>query len=410
MLVILIALAASGLYHLPATLGQDGPATGILALGEVLPQECPLFAWFRNEPGFFLTLIPTKVDFVMLLTLEESRRLVRLYFPRTRHELQTDYGFLAFVDTDLLPLTSERIGDLKAAVGEGGLSAFASLGGGVFTFNYGMWASSSLADVFPHDFLQTSSGQLAPSFRVEVNRRDDLPPVLTMLIPVGIESVAGKTWGEIYPRTGSTTWGWIKPFGSPELHPFLVSMPSGAGDAKTWAIADDLDAPWWSSVYEPSTNEYAQDVFLNIVHHSLGHRLPGDIITTHAVRIRFTSYDSWRAAALGTFEFLEKFGAQTSHLFADLSELDGAVVDARGEYARQEYQTAAVLMDHVIERTIELDGRAIESKNRTLLWVYATEWLAITGTLLTAGVVLHSLMVRRSLYRVSGGTRFGTPP
>jgi hypothetical protein len=144
---------------------------GVLATGEVLPQECPLLSWLRNEPGFFLTLIPTKADFVMLLTLDESRRLIRLYFPRTREELERGYGFLAFVDTDLSPFTSQQVARLRSAVEESGLSAFVALGGGIFTFNYGMWASSSLADLVPHDFLETSSGQFGAPFRVEVNRR-----------------------------------------------------------------------------------------------------------------------------------------------------------------------------------------------------------------------------------------------
>jgi hypothetical protein len=146
----------------------------------------------------------------------------------------------------------------------------------------------------------------------------------------------GKTWGEIYPREGSTTWATINPLGTDASHPFLVSLDFGPGGGLTWAIADDLDHPWWSSVYEPSTNDYAQDAFLNIVHHSLGHQLPGDIVVVHASRIRFSNFDSWRNAALGTFDFLEKLGAPTEELFADLEALDQELSGATAEYARQE--------------------------------------------------------------------------
>jgi hypothetical protein len=380
-------------------------SVGVLATGEVFPQECPLLSWFKNEPGFSLTLIPTKADFVVLLTLEESRRLIRVYFPRTQENLERDFGFLAFVDTDLVPFSTEQVGGLRKSVEEDGLAAFVSLGGGIFTFNYGMWASSSLADIFPHDFLRTSSGQLAPSFRVKVNREVGLAPILTMLIPVGIESVVGKTWGEIYPREGSTTWATINPIGTDASHPFLVSM--GFGSGTTWAIADDLDHPWWSSVYEPSTNDYAQDVFLNILHHSLGHRLPDDIVVAHAARIRFTNFDSWRNAALGTFDFLERLGAPTRDLFSDLEELDRELAVATSEYARQEYQAAAEILDSIISRTLELDREAIETKDRFLFWIYVTEWLVVTGTLILTGLALHGLMVRRMLYRATGETRFG---
>ena len=403
------AIAAAFFASLSPLAGLPGGAqeVGILATGEVFPQECPLPSWFRDEPGFYLTLIPTKADFVTALTLEEARRFIRLYFPRTSDQLEERYGFLAFIDADLAPFTGLQVESLRHSVEEAGASAFVSLGGGVFTFNYGMWASSSLSGIFPHDFLQTSSGQLAPSFTVEVNRGGSLPPVLKMLIPVGIERVVGKTWGEIYPKDGATTWASIRPAGSGQRHPFMVSMPFGTGGGTTWAIADDLDHPWWSSVYEPSTNEYSQDVFLNLVYHSLGHLLPDDIIAIHAVRMRFTGYGSWRSVALGTLDFLESFGAPTSALFEALASLDEELAAARDEYARQEYGVAAARMDSVIERTLELDRDAIESKDRALFWVYTTEWLAVTGTFLAAGAVLHSLMVGRRLYRSAGETSFG---
>jgi hypothetical protein len=64
-------------------------------------------------------------------------------------------------------------------------------------------------------------------------------------------------------------------------------------------------------------------------------------------------------------------------------------------------------LDSLISRTLELDRKAIETKDRVLYWIYATEWFVVTGTLLLAGMTLHGLMVRRRLYRVAGETRFG---
>ena len=65
------------------------------------------------------------------------------------------------------------------------------------------------------------------------------------------------------------------------------------------------------------------------------------------------------------------------------------------------------MMDSLIERTRELDYEAIQAKGRVLFWIYATEWLTVTGTFLLAGVTLHALMIRRRLYKTPGGTRFG---
>jgi len=379
---------------------------GILATGEVLPGECPLENWLKNEPGFDITLIPTKADFLVLLSLQDARRLVRVYFPRTQNELVENYRFLAFIDTDLSPYTSSQMNQMKSAIADDGLSAFVSLGGGIFTFNYGMWASSELATAFPHDFLVPSSGQLAPAFRIEVNRKPDLPRVLKMFIPVGIESVIGKTWGRVRPPVGSTTWAWIRPIGSSERSPFMASMPLGTNGATTWAIADDLDHPWWSSVYEPSNNEYAQDVFLNVIHFSLGHMLPADIMIVHAIRIRFVCYESWKGITISTIDFLERFGVPTASLLANLGSLDAEFDNARRDYAKQEYDKARAIMDSLLLHTQELDQRAIQMRRRFLFWIHATEWLATTATFLLAAIALHFLMVRRGRYHMPGTTRF----
>jgi hypothetical protein len=54
----------------------------------------------------------------------------------------------------------------------------------------------------------------------------------------------------------------------------------------------------------------------------------------------------------------------------------------------------------------EIEGRAVDLKDRALLWVYLIEWLAVTGTCLAAGFVLWTLMVRRRLYKEIAVTKF----
>jgi hypothetical protein len=52
-----------------------------------------------------------------------------------------------------------------------------------------------------------------------------------------------------------------------------------------------------------------------------------------------------------------------------------------------------------------LSDDAVKLKSRALRWVYLTEWLVTTGTLLASGYVAYSLLVRRRLYREIGTTR-----
>jgi len=387
---------------------------GVLATGQVLPHECPLRNWLKDEPGFHLILVPTKGDF-KLLNREDQKRMVRQYFPRARDQLIRDYSFMVFVDADIFPYTGRQLEDMKYAIGEAGLSALATLGGAVVgTANfygcmYGEWASSVLADVFPHDFTKPNSGQL-PLFKIEVDRRADLASVLKMFIPFGIESIIGKSWGVVYPKDGSTVWAWTTPIQVIAVHgrsPFLVSMPYGRKGALTWVTADDLDGPWWSSVYEPSTNEYAQDIFLNILHYSLGHDLPDDILAVHDVRIKLGCYQGWRASAIGMLEFLERFGGPSRDLLAELASMDSRVEEAKARYVLQQYREAGELMESLLATVHDFDAKAMREKDRALLWIYATEWAAVTGTLLVALTLIQLLMVKRSLYRRVRATRFG---
>lgn len=48
---------------------------------------------------------------------------------------------------------------------------------------------------------------------------------------------------------------------------------------------------------------------------------------------------------------------------------------------------------------------AIEFKNRALFWVYVTEWLVVTGTLLASSFVVWTLIVKGGLYREVEQTR-----
>jgi dolichyl-phosphate-mannose--protein O-mannosyl transferase len=47
----------------------------------------------------------------------------------------------------------------------------------------------------------------------------------------------------------------------------------------------------------------------------------------------------------------------------------------------------------------EIEGRAMELKDRSFMWIYISEWLAVTGTLFVTGFLVWTLMVRRRLYR-----------
>jgi hypothetical protein len=56
-----------------------------------------------------------------------------------------------------------------------------------------------------------------------------------------------------------------------------------------------------------------------------------------------------------------------------------------------------------------LTAEAVKLKDQALLWVYISEWLAVTSTSIFAGFTLWTLMVRRRKYRTTRSTRLRSP-
>ena len=77
------------------------------------------------------------------------------------------------------------------------------------------------------------------------------------------------------------------------------------GSGTVWAIADDLDHLWWSGLFYPAdfNNEYAEDVFLNILFYSIGWDLPEDILLVHEVRTGYIRYNQLMALLYSLLEF-----------------------------------------------------------------------------------------------------------
>ena len=62
-------------------------------------------------------------------------------------------------------------------------------------------------------------------------------------------------------------------------------------------------------------------------------------------------------------------------------------------------------VEHVLDLLMEADALAVKAKHSALFWLYVTEWLVITATLLIVGSILWSLMVRRKMYKEVHSTR-----
>jgi hypothetical protein len=379
-----------------------------LLIGQVFPQDCPVPAWLDDEPSFKYVIIatdPTGMAFSGL-TPELARKYVRLYFPRTKSELLERYHFAVFPDANIKPFSSTQIEWMKEAFQEGGMSGFITLGGDLA--NYGRlyfydWQSSVLHDVLP--IRLTAEQDAGPgSFRISIIKGE--PPILSMFKPFGLEEHAAGGYAMPIPREASTVWANAKPLGFGNPTPFLISWKPGPKGGTFWVTADDLDHGWWWP-FGLNPNPYAQDVFLNVVFHSIGRPLPEDIEVVHEVRTGFEVFRRARLLILGTVELAEKFGANTFKVEEEMAGLNDLHERARDEYSSGEYEASLDTLDEAsmeADRILEL---AFDLKDEAMFTAYVIQWLVTSGTLLLSGSILYSLMVRRRLYRDIESTRFG---
>ncbi len=398
---------------LPVSLGAD--TLRVLAIGQVLPGESPLDVWFSADPLVDYVVVPTDMDFSSSLPVYDQkslaqawRRFIRLYFPKTRKDLVEGFDFLVFPDGNIYYFTPSQIADIKYAI-EKGVGSFVTMGGGMSSVSVGLfptWINYGLSEVLPIVPNEKMKQDATSGFSIKVVKKD--PPVLWMLVPFGIEKVVGMyAFTNIYPRAGATTWANLISHGSPlpqgSPGAWLVSWRFGSG--LSWAVADDLDSTWWSSVYWPTQNKYAYDVFFNILVYSTGRPLPPNIPVIHDLRARFAQYRQEKAVLLSLLDFIGRFGANTQPVEVLVRGADALKERSFDAYAEGSYEEALRLIRDASRKMSSISADAVKLKAKALLWVYITEWSAVTGVLFASGLALYSLMIRRRVYREVETTR-----
>jgi len=379
----------------------------ILAIGQVLPGQSPIPDWFDADPLVDYVLVPTDIDITAgqpiagQYNLDQAwRRYVRIYFPKTREILVRDFDFFVFPDGYIEPFTTKQITDMMYAM-EDGLGSFLTTGGDLSSPSgraYPGWKNSVLNDILPVE-LNDKMKQDGSAFNIRVLKRD--PPVLSMFVPLGIEKVKGRyAFTYLTTRSGATVWAKLR---SPTLPSsasgdWLVSWRVGSAGGIFWVVADDLDSTWWSPMYGPCENKYAMDIFLNILLYSTGRGLPSDIGIVHQIRRLYWKYNQEKLLLFSLLEFVDRFGASTRVIGREVEQFDSLKEESFEHYRKQEFDEALESIRMANEEMTAASGEAMRLKDRALLWVYVTEWSAVTGTLLVTGLVIYILLVRRRLY------------
>jgi hypothetical protein len=271
------------------------------------------------------------------------------------------------------------------------------------------WINSPLHDTLPASLREQY--RVSDTFNIVILKED--PPVLSMFRPYDIESFLGTcpcSWNKA--KEGSTVWAEADYLGSTPTSPWLTSWKLGNSGGHVWVASDDLDCAWWwpevmkgKGMGGWAMNEYSGDVFLNIIYHSAGRKLPTDIEVVHQLRTTIGLYQLQRLMIRGTIEWADKLGAKVNKAERALGEVEDIYERALDEYSEGEYDAAASSIEEaMVEAEIAL-GVAFKTKKEAMLYIYAVEWLVTTGTLLASSSIIYTLMIRRRLYREVETTR-----
>jgi hypothetical protein len=151
--------------------------------------------------------------------------------------------------------------------------------------------------------------------------------------------------------------------------------------------------------------EFYMDFYSNLMIYLAQAPLPADYLRTHILRSKLSGYAELRRTVIDFLSFADRFGANTAQADARITSADEKLADARALYIRKELDESEESIDQALAGLDQAQKLAMKAKDRALTWIYAIEWLAVTGTTLVCGFVLWSLMIRRRLYREVGATR-----
>jgi uncharacterized membrane protein len=394
-----IALLLAGALILslfPAACGRVDAGTGRIRLLFVGQWPYGGRPQYMIEDPLLLTSVVPYYEFGA--QLEEIRRYMNLRYPRTLKHMTDSYDAVAFSNIQVLAFTPKQVQMIPDAVIQEGLG-YIMCGGhtsfGGTTDSYPSWAETSLYPVLPVDvvdglYLKTIVFKLmvrdGDNALMESLPWSDLPLFTYTLnaasVRQGAHLLADTTLPEGYPVLAygdfgkGRTLGFLTPLNTIDNH-----------NMRDWGFFDDMCA--------------------NMVYFTAGVDLPSDPFMVHELRRRFRIYHDERLLYLSMVEFVDRFGASTRRLEDRLEGIEAVRAEAYAAYIQQDYEVSAGFMEQVLDDMKLGRAEAVDVKNAALLWVYVVEWLAVMATLMIAGSLLWTLMVRKRLYREVKLTRPG---
>ncbi len=125
----------------------------------------------------------------------------------------------------------------------------------------------------------------------------------------------------------------------------------------------------------------------------------------NAVRQDLQLYIEKASTLSAFFDFVERFGVSSNRLLDQKLSIDVVINEAKETYVDGLYEDALDLAQDAHQALKDPEVKTMKLEDQALIWVYVTEWAAVSGTGMITGYVLYLLMLKRKLCREVEVTR-----
>ncbi len=363
-----------------------------ICFGDVIDQYAGYnsFTIIQVDPAIDTTLIPSRPDYVG--GIDNARRNMRIYMPRTYDRLVRDHDVILTSDADSSVFRSDWISWMADSVRKGGLG-FLWLGS-LRASNFEGWDGTTLIEISATDPAPGDYTLNGP-FGVRITDREE--PLMGAL-PWDRAPPLANLNSQV-PKEGSVVWARVIDLRKSNL-PLMTFWNVGEGVTLNFASKFPNGVMPWSKDWD-----LFPQAMMYLVYRVAEKDLPEDPMLFERVMNSFIMFDEADSLLQSLIEWVERFGGSTRKLHESLEELGETKRIAEGEYLSGEIQQAIETLERARAEQDSVRDSAMKAKDQALLWVYVIEWCSLVATSMVTGFVVWSLMVRRRLYREVGVSR-----
>ena len=359
---------------------------------------------FFRDPKIDLTMVPA---FEWVMDTKEIQRILRLYLPRNKRELEEKYDLVLIDGIDALNIRQAFLTWVVDLVQESGLSfGMCDSGSGWSFAGSGTdWYQTAIEPILSVDDVLGREAE-TPGFRQNNYQLVPVDPDHELMRNIPWEEVRFVAMNRPTARLGAKVVAKMsdeKPVNRDKPVIVYVDYPNG-GRSVSYILT------WHTMVATPEILEFyrwkwSYDVLVHMIYWPAKEPIPEDLILVHRVRELITNLYYSGIFVVSTIDFAEKAGGNLREVELDLAELESDRRKVDSLYIENQMEDCYDLCMSLQTSYEDLIDKALRAKDRALFWIFVVEWVVVAATSMITGVVVWSLLVKRRLYREVGQTR-----